>query len=163
MQLCRPPVLHQWENQRMLSSFVIVCLLVVGWISMMWACRVRHWQSLAETKTGFGNVDVTKDAVSLVLVSSTCSDYAMSSVIYSLLQFTATSLNVTMSVSYWVNVIAGLFAIVCTLLCLNIHIYSSLTSSFQVVALNLKEWLMPIFVWPDAVLMPNRGVTFFIY
>jgi len=34
------------------------------WMVCVWCC-----QSLAETKTGFGNVDVTKAAVSLVLVS----------------------------------------------------------------------------------------------
>jgi len=32
-ELCRPPVLRRWENQRMLSSFVTVLMLPSGVIS----------------------------------------------------------------------------------------------------------------------------------
>jgi len=69
------------------SSRLHICLWsICHWLNFcdVNMCHVWCWQSLAETKTGFGNVDVTKAAVSLVLVSSPCSDCILFYLVHSL-------------------------------------------------------------------------------
>jgi len=67
-----------FANLGYISNIIIIITTLFGLIlsfpvlchSMPWQWRwyLLRWQSLADTKTGFGNVDVTKAAVSLVLV-----------------------------------------------------------------------------------------------